>query len=274
MSLKKELGKLSSLVGTFAQAPRPSLRLLGQIPSMVSGFAFGRDVPSPVAPTARARPAPSVDKRNPLRDFFERRRDGRGIWKWEHYFEVYHRHLAKFVGADTRVLEIGVYSGGSLEMWRDYFGGRCRVLGVDLQDACRAYENEHTRIYIGDQANRSFWQRFRQAEPQLDVLIDDGGHRADQQIVTLEEMLPHLSPGGVYICEDVHGEHHSFTAYMLGLVKHLNAITKGGTPTPLQNLIRAVSFYPYITVIERSDLPVEPFNAPKQGTEWAPFKTT
>ena len=36
------------------------------------------------------------------------------------------------------------------------------------------------------------------------------GHTPEQQIVTLEEMLPHLRPGGVYLCEDVHGIHHDF----------------------------------------------------------------
>lgn len=24
-----------------------------------------------------------------------------GIWKWEHYFEIYERHLARWVGVDS-----------------------------------------------------------------------------------------------------------------------------------------------------------------------------
>jgi hypothetical protein len=37
---------------------------------------------------------------NPLRDYFEAHHEGRGIWKWDHYFVMYHRHLSKFVGLD------------------------------------------------------------------------------------------------------------------------------------------------------------------------------
>jgi hypothetical protein len=48
------------------------------------------------------------DPANPLRDFFNRHRQGRGIWKWDHYFDVYHRHFSRFRGRETYVLEIGV----------------------------------------------------------------------------------------------------------------------------------------------------------------------
>jgi len=72
---------------------------------------------------------------------------------------------------------------------------------------------------IGDQADRRFWKRFKQEHPRIDVLIDDGGHEPEQQLVTLEEMLPHLRPGGVYICEDVHGERNRFNAYVHGVAR-------------------------------------------------------
>ena len=44
------------------------------------------------------------------------------VWKWKHYCDVYHRHFSKFVGREVHVLEVGIYSGGSLQMWREYFG--------------------------------------------------------------------------------------------------------------------------------------------------------
>ena len=87
-------------------------------------------------------------------------------------------------------------------MWRDFFGDRCQIYGVDIEPACRQYENTHTRVFIGDQADREFWHQLRRDVPRLDIVIDDGGHRAEQQVVTLEETLPYLSPGGVYLCED------------------------------------------------------------------------
>jgi len=145
-------------------------------------------------PAQVAGPAPA----NSLAEVFAAHTTGHGIWKWTHYFEIYHRHLAKFVGRDAHVVEIGIYSGGSLEMWRSYFGPKCRITGIDIEAACRAYEAEGVRIAIGDQADREFWRRFRAESPPTDVILDDGGHEPEQQRVTLEETLPYLRPGGVY----------------------------------------------------------------------------
>src|SRR4030081_2778881 len=58
------------------------------------------------------KPQEVSDQTNPLRDFFNRHRQGRGIWKWDHYFDIYHRHFSRFRGREVHVLEIGIYSGG------------------------------------------------------------------------------------------------------------------------------------------------------------------
>ena len=158
---------------------------------------------------------------NPRLLYFESHKTGRGIWKWRHYFDIYHRHFAKFVGREVHIAEIGVYSGGSLNMWKAYFGPRCHVYGVDIEPACKTYEGDRVKILIGDQADRGFWKSFREQVPTLDILVDDGGHAPEQQIVTLEEILPHLRPGGVYFCEDVTWVHNRFAAYVAGLAENL-----------------------------------------------------
>ena len=104
---------------------------------------------------------PNSSSRNPLWEYFQSYEKGPGIWKWEHYFEIYHRHLAKFVGRKVDVLEIGIYSGGSVEMWRSYFGKNSHIYGIDIEKACKAYENDHVSVFIGDQADRVFWSTFR-----------------------------------------------------------------------------------------------------------------
>lgn len=224
--------------------------------------------------------APRAGASNPLREYFDANREGPGIWKWDHYFQIYQRHFGKFVGREVHVVEIGIYSGGSLPMWKAYFGPGCRVYGVDIEEACKAYEGDRTRVFIGDQADRGFWARFRSEVPSVDILIDDGGHTPEQQIVTLEEMLPHLRPGGVYLCEDVHGRRNGFNSYVHGLGARLNAfepepIDRGAgiaaSATPFQSAVDSIHHYPFVTVIERTDAPVEQFVAPKHGTEWQPF---
>src|SRR5262249_23018485 len=75
----------------------------------------------------------------------------------------------------------------------------------------------------GDQADRSFWQRFKEDVPKLDIVVDDGGHEPDQQIATMEALLPHLRPGGVFLCEDITVETNLFAEYAFQFVRHINA---------------------------------------------------
>ena len=71
---------------------------------------------------------PGSTRDNPLESYFDAHTTGPGIWKWRHYFDIYHRHFSKFVGKEVHILEIGIFSGGSLGMWKEYFGPQCRVL--------------------------------------------------------------------------------------------------------------------------------------------------
>lgn len=227
-------------------------------------------------PLASGRTAPPVG--NPLRSYFESVTEGPGIWKWEHYFEIYHRHFAKFRGLAPTVLEIGIYSGGSLGMWLDYFGSDTHIHGVDIEEACRTYERDAVTVHIGDQQDRLFWHGLKRRVPAFDVIIDDGGHRPAQQRVTLEEILPHLVPDGVYLCEDVLGIHHPFAAFAAGLVSRLHQVKASAThlgldPTPFQQAVHSIHFYPFVVVIEKHRSAPERLISPKHGTEWQPFLT-
>src|SRR5215470_2208525 len=100
--------------------------------TMREGIRFAYRLPNGDAADA----AVQVDGSNPLEEYFDAVTEGPGVWKWRHYFPIYHRHLSKFVGRAVHVVEIGVYSGGSLAMWRSYFGDDCRIYGVDIDPAC------------------------------------------------------------------------------------------------------------------------------------------
>lgn len=168
--------------------------MLGQI--MRDLIAASRKKPSDAAP------APDVPS-NPLADYFFRN-PGPGICKWHHYLEIYHRHFARLRGTAPVIVEIGVAYGGSLPMWHHYFGPGTRVIGIDIDPACRQFENDRTVILIGDQADRNFLATVRDRFPRIDILIDDGGHMMAQQIATFEELYPHIHVDGVYVCEDLH----------------------------------------------------------------------
>ncbi|MEI6239035.1 MAG: class I SAM-dependent methyltransferase [Planctomycetia bacterium] len=207
-----------------------------------------------------------------MENYFDAHHIGPGIWKWRHYLEIYHRHLAKFRGRAINCVEVGVFSGGSLRMWEWYFGPQAHIHGVDLDEGTRAYQNAHVTIHIGDQEDRTFWARFRNAVPSLDILLDDGGHTPQQQQITLEEILPHLRAGGVYICEDIHNEGNAFTAYVSGLIDQLHAATSGAPiqTNSFQASVFSVHVYPFVVVIEKRDRPLPSLTAERHGSEWQP----
>lgn len=266
---------LKKLPGAAIGSPGSASIDVATLPERLRGIECVRTWQEPRHGDASASNAQSA---NPLREYFDGVVTGPGIWKWLHYFEVYDRHLAKFRGGPVTVVEIGVFSGGSMPMWRKYFGDQCQIHGVDIQPDCKSYENEHTKIHIGDQADRGFWKRFREDVGGIDVLIDDGGHTPEQQMVTLEETLPFMKPGGVFICEDVHGFRNPFANYVGSLSCGLNAFISdgddrilGARATPFQKAIHSIHMYPYMAVIEKHNHPPETFKAPKHGTEWQPF---
>jgi hypothetical protein len=248
-------------------------RGVAAIPRYVQGFRFGRQLDPGPAPKAEESP----NGNNPLRRYFESHTSGDGITKWSHYFDVYHRHFAKFVGTPVRILEIGVYSGGSLEMWREYFGAECTVYGVDIEPSCAQYARDGVEIFIGDQADPNFWARFRSRVPELDIVVDDGGHETEQQVVSLEALLPHLRPGGVYLCEDVTGFANPFHAYSAGLAENLHERTPMAPGvirrSGFQRLVDSIHVYPYVTVLERAPKCPPPLVSAHRGSDWQQFQS-
>jgi len=130
--------------------------------------------------------------------------------KHDSYFQAYEALLASYVGQPITFVEVGVFNGGSLHMWREFFGAQARIIGVDLNPAARKWESEGFEIFIGDQSDATFWRDFYQAVGPIDILLDDGGHMNHQQLVTAEHAFDHLNDGGMLIVEDVH------TSYMPG----------------------------------------------------------
>lgn len=128
---------------------------------------------------------------------------GRLIDKWQHYLPIYERYFARFRNQSPTVLEIGVCHGGSLQLWKRYFGLKCHIIGVDIDPRCQEYEEDRITVVIGDQGKESFWREYDFAP---DIVIDDGSHFLSDQTTSLRCLWPHLKPDGVYLVEDCHNE--------------------------------------------------------------------
>ena len=104
--------------------------------------------------------------------------------KHQKYFEIYEEILSKYVDEKVVVVEIGVLSGGSLLMWKKFFGEKARIIGIDLNEKAKELEKYGFEIFIGDQSKPEFWKTFFSKIGPIDILIDDGGHSNSDQIIT------------------------------------------------------------------------------------------
>ncbi|MBN2758926.1 MAG: hypothetical protein JXQ79_00380 [Rhodobacteraceae bacterium] len=78
------------------------------------------------------------------------------IHKWHHYLPLYDRYFQTWRGTSVRFLEIGVAEGGSMAMWRRYFGPEAVIFGIDINEACRQYDGVDGQVRIGSQDDPSF----------------------------------------------------------------------------------------------------------------------
>ncbi len=207
---------------------------------------------------------------NDLERYFENN-NGRLIHKWMHYFDVYDRHFSRFRGKEIVIMEIGVFQGGSLQMWKDYFGPKARIIGVDLNPDCKQLEEENIQIFIGSQSDRKFLRELKSQIPKVDILLDDGGHTMHQQIVTYEELFSHIKDDGVYLCEDLHtsywlrfgggyGRRGTFIEYSKKLIDKLNAWHSEESALRVDTFTRTAAsmhYYDSILVIEKQKV-IEP----------------
>jgi len=124
--------------------------------------------------------------------------------KVDSYFAVYEELFSRFKRQPVTFVEIGVSNGGSLFMWRGFFGPNARVIGIDFNPNAKKWAEHGFEIFVGDQSDPSFWDDFFEKVGPIDILLDDGGHTNNQQIMTFEKCLPFINDGGLIVTEDSH----------------------------------------------------------------------
>lgn len=124
--------------------------------------------------------------------------------KWVHYLDIYDRHIGRFRGKAPVMLEIGVFGGGSLAMWKDYLGPGAKLIGIDINPACKAHEAEGIEIFIGSQDDPALLAAVLEKYPEIDIVLDDGSHRMDHLRATFDLLYQRVKPDGLYLLEDLH----------------------------------------------------------------------
>ncbi len=120
------------------------------------------------------------------------------------YFQVYEDVLKNYINKKITFVEIGIHNGGSLFMWREFLGDSARIIGIDLNPKAKEFEKYGFEIFIGDQSDKKFWKNFFYEVGNIDILIDDGGHTYEQQIITVVSAIDFIKNNGMIIIEDTH----------------------------------------------------------------------
>ncbi len=189
---------------------------------------------------------------------------GRTIHKWKHYFPAYEQHFARYINRPLTFIEIGCGQGGSLQMWKRYFGPHAQIVGIDINPDCQAFEEDQIAIRIGDQADEAFLASVLAEFGTPDVVLDDGSHVMEHVVGTFGFLYPRTAVDGVYFVEDLHTAYWdefggglrregSFIELCKGLLDALNADWSRGAlpPTPFTRSTQSMHFYDSIAVFER-----------------------
>jgi len=177
--------------------------------------------------------------------------------KHSNYFDIYDEIFEKYRNKKITLVEIGVTNGGSLMMWREYFGDNANIIGIDFNPSAKKWEDHGFKIFIGDQSDPSFWNNFFLEIGKIDILIDDGGHTNQQQIITFDSCYQNINDNGIIFVEDTHSSYlkefgnpskYSFINFCYSLVDGINKKTINKKISSYIAKIYKIQFYQSVVV--------------------------
>lgn len=226
---------------------------------------------------------------NDLKKYFDNNTN-RVIHKWEHYFEIYDRHFGPYRNKEIVILEIGVFQGGSLQMWKSYFGPNAKIYGIDIDPDCKKFEEDNIEIFIGSQSDKNFLAEVKRKMPKIDILIDDGGHTMNQIKTSFLELFDQVKEDGVYAIEDLHTcywldygggykRKGTFNEFSKNLIDSLHAWHSRQNAFKIDKYTKTVHslhFYDSITIIEKRTMktPISLSSGVQVGNPFADWKRT
>lgn len=191
--------------------------------------------------------------------------------KWTNYFEVYDRYLQRYIGKEFTLLEIGVSNGGSLQIWKKYFGPNVKVVGIDI-DPRTMYTEDQIQTFCGSQTDPEFLNSVLSKIGKPDVIIDDGSHNQLDVIRTFGMMFQMVADNGVYIVEDTHTSYwrdwnggitspFNFVSIASKFTHDVNLQHIKEPYTPVSNDLKSISFYDSMVVMEKGNSKNQPCHA-------------
>ena len=124
------------------------------------------------------------------------------------YLPLYENLLLGKRESARNVLEVGIYQGGSIKMWSDYFIN-ATVHALDIMDDSNVWEaikhNERIVLYTSSDAysNEFFTANFLNKNIKCDFLLDDGPHTLESMKSFIKLYSQIMADDAILIIEDV-----------------------------------------------------------------------
>jgi len=119
------------------------------------------------------------------------------------YCEKYEKYFPFDRLEPIQILEIGIYDGGSLRTWKEYYPNST-VIGIDIEEKCSIHADERKHIYteIGSQNDQTFLKTVSNKWGKFDMILDDGSHQNSDVIFSFLHLFDSVKTGGIYVVED------------------------------------------------------------------------
>jgi SAM-dependent methyltransferase len=120
------------------------------------------------------------------------------------YITNFERHFNHLRNEPIKILELGVFHGGSLLMWQEYFA-KGLVVGLDRKPNPLKEMPERVRFYRGSQEDDLLLDSIADecAPEGFDIIIDDASHIGTLSRASFHNLFSrHLKSGGIYVVED------------------------------------------------------------------------
>jgi len=119
------------------------------------------------------------------------------------YLRIYDPIFSNYADEEINLLEIGILSGGSLFLWRDYFP-KGKIFGIDLNVPEHLNKEERIKVFSGSQQDENFLDSVaKNTVDGFDIIIDDASHIGKLTKISFWHLFEnHLKPGGIYVIED------------------------------------------------------------------------
>jgi hypothetical protein len=209
--------------------------------------------------------------------------------KWTQYFPVYEAIFGPIRSSPLRILEIGIWQGASLKLWKQYFENpETIIVGVDILPECQRFDDPTKRVHIriGSQADPEFLKSVIREFGPFDLIIDDGSHHSSHIIESFNHLFAAgLRDTGIYFVEDLHANYWhpwrdskmSFLDVCKEMLEHMHAHYRGASPVDflvdkpterhavaievprITRMIREMRFFDSMVAIYKTNLEYVPY---------------